>query len=381
MYNPTCEMAVQNNSVSYQPPLRLQEFERAMSSLMMFISQEGDCVVGEAPDDELLLFWKERGVYLPRFVSKNDAISLIKDGAILIPWGGSRQLYYSYGLKHKSEQYTDLMRRFFSRELSVVLEDTVCRLCQRRKDLKQYDIEEKSVLVTERDIMERRVKMGSCVVKSLWSSSGRGVQLVREQCHIEPAIVWARGKIRHDGGVVCEPFYKRMGEFTTLIEIYEDGRIEYLGTNYFEADEAGRFGKELIGQKILTREEEQEVAQILMDAMLELHWVEEYTGKIGVDGMVYNDKHGERKVRICTEVNMRHTMGNINLSVARCFSPKVKATWQIEQFDNAMSWARFCKEMVSRFPLVLDDKNRIECGFFRLSSLGYNYGAWGMVQG
>lgn len=78
---------------------------------------------------------------------------------------------------------------------------------------------------------------------------------------------------------------------------------------------------------------------------------------------------------------MRHTMGNINLSVARCFSPKVKATWQIEQFDNAMSWARFCKEMVSRFPLVLDDKNRIECGFFRLSSLGYNYGAWGIVQG
>ena len=381
MYNPTCEMAVQNNSVSYQPPLRLQEFERAMSSLMMFISQEGDYVVGEAPDDELLLFWKERGVYLPRFVSKNDAISLIKDGAILIPWGGSRQLYYSYGLKHKSEQYTDLMRCFFSRELSVVLEDTVCRLCQGRNNLKQYDIEERSVLVTERDIMERRVKMGNCVVKSLWSSSGRGVQLVREQCHIEPAIVWARGKIRHDGGVVCEPFYKRLGEFTTLIEIYEDGRIEYLGTNYFEADEAGRFGKELIGQKILTREEEQEVAQILIEAMSRLNWVEKYIGKIGVDGMVYNDKHGERKVRICTEVNMRHTMGNINLSVARCFSPKVKATWQIEQFDNAMSWARFCKEMVSRFPLVLDDKNRIECGFFRLSSLGYNYGAWGIVQG
>lgn len=381
MYNPTCEMAVQNNSVSYQPPLRLQEFERAMSSLMMFISQEGDCVVGEAPDDELLLFWKERGVYLPQFVSKNDAISLIKDGAILIPWGGSRQLYYSYGLKQESEQYTDLMRCFFSREMSVVLEDTVCRLCQGRNNLKQYDIEERSVLVTERDIMERRVKMGNCVVKSLWSSSGRGVQLVREQCHIEPAIVWARGKIRHDGGVVCEPFYKRLGEFTTLIEIYEDGRIEYLGTNYFEADEAGRFGKELIGQKILTREEEQEVAQILIEAMSRLNWVEKYIGKIGVDGMVYNDKHGERKVRICTEVNMRHTMGNINLSVARCFSPKVKATWQIEQFDNAMSWARFCKEMVSRFPLILDDKNRIECGFFRLSSLGYNYGAWGIVQG
>lgn len=381
MYNPTCEMAVQNNSVSYQPPLRLQEFERAMSSLMMFISQEGDYVVGEAPDDELLLFWKERGVYLPQFVSKNDAISLIKDGAILIPWGGSRQLYYSYGLKHKSEQYTDLMRCFFSRELSVVLEDTVCRLCQGRNNLKQYDIEERSVLVTERDIMERRVKMGNCVVKSLWSSSGRGVQLVREQCHIEPAIVWARGKIRHDGGVVCEPFYKRLGEFTTLIEIYEDGRIEYLGTNYFEADEAGRFGKELIGQNILTREEEQEVGQILIEAMSRLNWVEKYIGKIGVDGMVYNDKRGERKVRICTEVNMRHTMGNINLSVARCFSPKVKATWQIEQFDNAMSWARFCKEMDSRFPLVLDDKNRIECGFFRLSSLGYNYGAWGIVQG
>lgn len=381
MYNPTCEMAVQNNSVSYQPPLRLQEFERAMSSLMMFISQEGDYVVGEAPDDELLLFWKERGVYLPQFVSKNDAISLIKDGAILIPWGGSRQLYYSYGLKQKSEQYTDLMRFFFSREMSVVLEDTVCRLCQGRNNLKQYDIEEKSELVTESDIMECRVRKGSCVVKSLWSSSGRGVQLVREQCHIEPAIVWARGKIRHDGGVVCEPFYKRLGEFTTLIEIYEDGRIEYLGTNYFEADEAGRFGKELIGQNILTREEEQEVGQILIEAMSRLNWVEKYIGKIGVDGMVYNDKHGERKVRICTEVNMRHTMGNINLSVARCFSPKVKATWQIEQFDNAMSWVRFCKEMDSRFPLVLDDKNRIECGFFRLSSLGYNYGAWGIVQG
>src|SRR5574344_847800 len=39
VYNPTCEMAVQNGSVSYQPPLRLQTFESDMADIMLWLSQ------------------------------------------------------------------------------------------------------------------------------------------------------------------------------------------------------------------------------------------------------------------------------------------------------------------------------------------------------
>lgn len=380
IYNPTCEMAVQNNNVSYQPPIRLQEFEKAMTSLMMFVAQKGDSIVGERPDDMLMDFWREQGLFDVRYIKREEALRMVDAGAELVPWGGSRQLYYSYGLKDKANMYTEEMRNILSRRSSVLLEQKVTEVCARKgQEYFKYTVDDKAVELTTSEAMEERVRKGMCAVKSLWSSSGRGVQLVRESQHIEPAITWARGKIRHDGGVICEPFYRRRGEFTTLCKLFADGKVVYLGTNYFEADEAGRFGKELIGQKILTEEEQTCVAKILTEALAEMQWNKSYEGMVGVDGMIYEDDRGERRVRCCTEVNIRYTMGNVNLSVSRFFADGVKAEWRIEQFASSAAWAKHCKEMSERYPLVVDEKGKIKSGFFRLSSLEYAYGAWGLV--
>ena len=381
IYNPTCEMAVQNNSVSYQPPLRLQEFEKAMSSLMMYLALEGDMLVGEAPDDELCAFWQSFGVVIPRFVDKQRAMEALEVGAVLQPWGGSRQLYYCFGRRAEADTFTSDKRRFFSRATSVEMESAVADIVKNASAYPhKYHISELSTILESADEMEARVRRGMCAVKSMWSSSGRGVQLVRKAQHIEPAITWARGKIRHDGGVVCEPFYRRLGEFTTLLYIRPDGEVEYIGTNYFEADEAGRFGKELLGRKSLSATEETEIATILSEAIKQLRWHDKYVGPVGIDGMAYEETSGERRLRCCTEVNMRHTMGNVNLAVAETISPTSEGEWQIEQFENVDAWMRHCDNMSGRYPLTTDERGKIKSGFIRLTPLGYNYGAWGIIK-
>lgn len=381
IYNPTCEMAVQNNTVSYQPPVRLREFEEAMSSLMMFLAHDDDAIVGSKPDAELLSFWRKLGVAESKFVTREESNIMVREGATIYPWGGSKQLYHSYGMREVSSEYDEAKRVLLSRVSSVALEREVNEVCREESEKnRKYKTEEPAQVVANVEEMEQRVRRGMCAVKSLWSSSGRGVQLVRESQHIEPAITWARGKIRHDGGVVCEPFYRREREFTTLFYMSENGEVRYLGVNYFEADEAGRFGKEIIGKEYLTKREEIDIANILTESIERVGWGKRYIGHIGIDGMIYVGKEGERRVRVCTEVNLRHTMGNVNLAVGRFFARNTTAEWQIEQFADASAWEAHCQQMAQRYPTVIDAEGKIESGFFRLTSLGYNYGAWGIAQ-
>ena len=74
-------------------------------------------------------------------------------------------------------------------------------------------------------------------------------------------------------------------------------------------------------------------AEYLKMAISAMNWNGLYTGPIGVDSMLYRDDEGHLKMRLCIEANVRYTMGNVNLAVARCFPQGARAEWGISDSD------------------------------------------------
>ena len=385
LYNPTCEMATRNMSVSYQPPEQLSEFERNIASILMFLADKGDYVVAGEPDAQLITFWQSRGKAIPTFCDTARTAQLIASGCELQAWGESPQLFHSLLLTEQLHAFGAARRKLFSRLTSVAIETAIAR-----QPLPEYArIGTLPTIITDAKILESITANEPRALKSLWSASGRGVVLVRKAQHVAPAVVWARGILRRDGAIVSEPFLRRVAEFSLLFVKRADGSVEYLGKNVFRTDVAGRFGAEVIDNDYFTEKVRQwnipadweaAVVPLIADAIESCSDIASYAGPIGLDAMFYAD--GDTvKLRCCTEANLRLSMGNVNMSVARYFSRTATAEWKIEQFATPAEWQEFCRRMEREHPARCDANGLIKSGFFRLTGIGCGerFGAYGFA--
>lgn len=386
IYNPTCEMANRSHSVSYQPPAQLAQFEHDVASLLMFIAGGNDFVVAGEPDNQLKTFWRERGLPMPNFCSMNDAVRLIASGYELTPWGESRQLFHNLHLTERQHAFDNERRKLFSRLSSVALETEIA--AQPLPDFARVD--SLSRIITDEAELNSLPAEEPFVLKNLWSASGRGVVLVRDRRHVEQALVRARGAIRHDGAVIYEEFLHRMAEFSFLYWKHANNEVEYLGKNAFQTDAAGRFGAEIIDNECFTdrirrwnipQDWEQKVVPLIVDAIRKCSAIESYVGPIGLDAMFY-EKAGKIRLRCCTEANLRLSMGNVNLGVARYFARGSIGEWKIERFKSPEEWEIFCRMQEREQPTTFDANGLITSGFFRLTSIGNGecYGAFGYAR-
>lgn len=334
VYNPTCEMAVRYNTVNYQPPANLLIFEKKLASLMMFLTTEGDFVVADSPDERILNFWYSCGLSIPNFINASEARKRVMNGEELRPWGVSKEVLYRFGGKSLASQFTNEHRLLFSRLSSVALDNALSELllpswCQQPKFARIVESVDELVTVASK---------GKCVLKSLWSASGRGVTLLNASDHVVPAVRRYEACIKTDGAVVCEPLLSRVVDFAMLFSIDKSGKVVYLGKNFYRSDDSGRFGYELIGHNPLQQyidagdlptDWEQVASQALVAAIEQMKWNRLYTGPLGVDSMLYRDADNKLKVRLCIEVNIRYTMGNINMAVAKLLGPLANGEWRI----------------------------------------------------
>lgn len=380
IYNPTCEMAVRQASATYQPPKQLAKFEADLAEIMMFIAHDGDHVVAEQPDNDLLALWQKNKTKL-HFCSASDAKKLIINGEQLKPWGECAQVFHAFGDSTNYKSFDDAKRKLHSRISSIELEKTLTDSLLPR--YAQHAPTSHAVCSVEE--AKTLIARGNCVVKSLWSSSGRGVVIVSERQHVTNATLWALDKIKNDGTVIVETLLDRKCEFSFLFDIAASGNVKYLGINYFEADIHGRFGNELIGYNPMSElgfatNWDLPIAEQLAISIKKITQSSNYSGFVGVDSMAYSD-NGTIRIRPCVEINMRTCMGNININVSKHFAVGTKAKWHIDHYANADEWNTFCNENGKRYPLIFNNNGEIISGFYRLTSLGgkKNFGVWGIA--
>lgn len=343
VYNPTCEMAVQKDTVNYYAPPKLQEFEQKLAPLMMFLAGKDDAVVAQRPSDDIIAFWQTRGLEPCQFIDRDEARRRIASGEHLKPWGMSREVLYRFCGKDAANSFTDSHRKLFSRLSSVELDHTARSLIRSEADKELFNTDEAPIVISKAEDLRNFIEADSRkAIKTLWSASGRGVSLVTCESFKQAAIDRFSASINKDGAVVGEPLLDRVTDFAMLFEIKKGCKAKYVGKNFYVSDATGRFGKELIGidpiapltaDGKLPADWETRASLLLADAMDKLQWNTLYEGPVGVDSMIYRKADGSLGIRLCIEANLRHSMGNINMRISQLLG-SCAAEWSILSADE-----------------------------------------------
>ncbi len=305
LFNPSNDMALASDASEYMPPKRIQEMEEKYWRIPELIADEGDIVLN--PD-------MMRGGLRDLFLTVDDSTSEV------CPWGWSRSIRNKFrrlGVPCHllpDDDYLDRLRKFSSREFCA----------KYREELSGCDgcVDNMMRIVSSADDVGRYYPL---MLKALWSSSGRGNRIVRNDDDLK------RGGIKFP--CLSDVFYDKVLDFAMEFRICEN-HVEYLGLSVFKADSEGRYelnvvdsqeNLELLVNEAL-RDDSANILRILKDRHLQLlseHLVGKYVGPVGIDMMIVAGNE-RRLIHPCVELNFRMNMGILAIEIQKRYGPDVK---------------------------------------------------------
>lgn len=215
-------------------------------------------------------------------------------------------------------------------------------------------------------------KWETLLVKSPWSSSGRGLQPITHQ-PVHPK-VWEKilAVVKDQGFVMAEPLLNKVFDMAFEFEINK-GNLIFYGMSYFMTDKKGQYqGNYLNGLPenleaalhSFLKNVIPDVKSSLENALRKSKLMNEYEGIFGVDTLVYEDVNGQFKVNPCLEINLRHNMGYLSLFLEKLINPNKKGVFRT-YFQPGKSFFDFKCEMEQKHPLQIEN-HKITSGFFSL---------------
>ena len=202
LFNPSNDMALATNVRQYFPPRHIQQMEEDLASLSRF--------------------W-ESG-----------------------PWGWSlatKQRYMAMGIPKRelpTDEWLSTLRQLSSREFGVQYYQAPFLSPQKGEGSPFIPCQAKCITNLQ-NLQLSIVHYPLSIIKSLWSSSGRGNIIV--QGEPDEATLRRIGKtIREQGGVLVEPFYEnKVLDFAMEFHVGDEG-TDFVGYSVFSADETGHYG-------------------------------------------------------------------------------------------------------------------------------------------
>lgn len=324
IFNPEHDMALALNGNTITLPHAIQEFKMNLGFIPALWADDGDCILV----DDVSFAVKASGLLRKPhadvlFVEKED-LRFLPITAV-IPWGWDRCLCEMLRGQGVAEQ-----QLLSAERLSSIREMSSRRQTSRVLDLIRNDINDdtcgESFFITDTTEVGPIVgRYGRVVLKSPWSSSGRGVKYMTYEEVNTSKSRWIENTIVRQGGIMIEPYYNKVKDFA--MEFYSDGEgnIDYKGLSLFCTDK-GRYTGNIIAseneklsmlgkyvQAKLLEEIKNRIADLFSGMLRGV-----YRGNFGVDMMITADSMGNRfLVNPCVEVNLRMTMGAMANSVRR----------------------------------------------------------------
>lgn len=173
-------------------------------------------------------------------------------------------------------------------------------------------------------VVQTIAENGKSVLKSPWSSSGRGVRYVENTALSAHQQGWINNVIDRQGGIMVEPLYRKVMDFGMEFMARRDGRIDYCGLSMFDTVNGA-----YTGSVLATEEDKREMLSRYCDmslldkvresieGILSTLFLGKYHGAFGIDMMVVaTDNACAFTVHPCVELNLRCTMGHAALAVS-----------------------------------------------------------------
>lgn len=399
-FNPTCEYAVANGNLSWQPNRLLQKMEEDLSTLPLFFAQPEDFIlVDKLPSTEFLDSFKQLELDTPKFILKKEAVGsqqfLTLPKNKLLPWGWSpaahkllsplksncSREFLKSPVSNWKPEYKNLYSKGFARGILKTLlseypsefflsENLITQICTSREEF---------------EILIKR--WGKLMVKAPWSSSGRGLQpITKTPVHSK---VWEKllGIVKEQGFAIVEPFLNKVLDLAFLFEL-KNGKVTYLGISNFSTNKKGQYqGNYLNGlpndlsKEIISFAEfiPGEIITHLIRIIESSDLAKYYEGNFGVDTLIFLDDNNELKINPCLEINVRHSMGLVSLHLEKLVLPEKKGMFRIF-YQPGVSFFQFKNEMEKKYPLLISG-SQIDSGFFALTESTKNtlFGAYLLV--
>lgn len=352
-------MAVANGEVSWQPPVALAQFERDLQFLPLLFAESNDVLVcSQQPSDEFFnsIDWLpgrscsfEAIEHLNQLSDKN---SLNVDR--LNPWGWSPAVHHRLRkLKSNTSQsfqdsamysWTEKHKELYSRGSALKVLKTILQLGGEMQPIIHKGLLPR-VARTIEDVEKLFLEWNQLVLKSPWSSSGRGVQILRYGYLNTSNRQWIASVLKQQGYLMVEPLLKKQHDFSLHFHISRNG-IRSLGLGSFSTNSNGRYiandifpDAKLIDDIIPISD----LQHMLEYALLENGVQNFYEGYAGVDLMVV-DINGHSVIQPCVEINWRYNMGLVALRLQKLLTGTRKGYFSVfvspnETFDS------FCERM------------------------------------
>lgn len=385
-------MAIENGTNSYMPPDVLKTFENEISTIMAFLGTEKDYLLfnGESPDT-FLNFWKKIGKQLPEFISSKQITTEVANQIEKTePWGWSQLITKQHeGIVEKQQDIPFLTnktdyKQFFSRNTSLKLIHNLANLPL--PNIASIPKLPQRITSHEPIISLLNKNPTGIVLKTLWSSSGRGLIFIRHQTDYQQNKSRIDTLLKKHGALIAEPIYNKVQDASLQFIINDNNDYNFLGINYFNSDEQGRFQSEYIHipesvKKELPKENNwiEDIARKLIISMQHEKIHRYYRGPIGVDVMFFRNTNNELKLYPLLEANLRYNMGLVNTFIKKLIKPNSNGHWQISTFKpgNAIN---FYNKQKSEHPVKLEN-GLIKKGFFPLTPFNKNtrFAAYGFI--
>lgn len=384
-FNPTCEPAIANGSPFYTAPARLRKFESDLGYLPAWIANEWDLVIVPGTvDHSYNQEMRKLGFKLPELINLKEAIAnpswLTQLKGSLRPWGWSPALHQLFKPAFNSYQddfkksvvasWQEGHKNLYSRLTALNLLTRI--IGKYSVDWLPKPTELPVVCFTLDQIYAELDRRGKAVVKTPWSSSGRGLLLFPNPNLKTKNDEVLSGMLNQQGFVTVEPWLEKIVDLSYQF-LSKSGEISYMGRTFFETDSKGRYVRNLLADAPNLPGEvsgflemhNKEVIQLLQAALKESDYTSLYEGWIGVDALIYKDDSGKLRFQPMVEINGRFTMGAIALRLREHLALQSSGFLQIF-YSKSGNFQDFSQKQQVNRPLIMKDK-KIVSGFLPLT--------------
>lgn len=320
IFNPEHDIALAANSKFWTAPHAGRQLRADLGWLPVLWAEDGDIViVNDVAQAENAVRKLGRKVSDISFVTLSKLSSIAVENAKVLPWGWDLNVVQQ--LKKAGVPDTVLptdeqlarQREISDRATSSRLLADIC------SDIDGC-VGEAVVLKSVDEVEQLMDEWGRVVLKSPWSSSGRGVRYFDDRPN--NIIRWAEKVLKTQGHIMAERFMDKVMDFGMEFCIKDNGDVQYEGLSLFDTS-----GGAYTGSVLATEQEKMETLSqyVNVSLLLEIQryicdWMKRevngvYTGPFGVDMMICKSENG-LCVNPCVEVNLRRTMGHVALAVS-----------------------------------------------------------------
>lgn len=316
IFNPEHDMALAAGSGNLTLPHAIQEFKTNLGYLPALWANDGDFVL---VDDILYATKALSQINKPHadviFITLDDLKHL--EFSRIEPWGWDmtiRDTLAGAGVNMNILPNDDVLA--YTKYLSSRQRTT--EVLQFMREGLDYTCGENVYCQSTDEVGRCLEKYNKIVIKSPWSSSGRGVRYA-DGALPKPLEGWMEKTINRQGGVMVEPYYKKVKDFA--LEFYSNGNgdIDYRGISLFETSRSNYKGNIVASEveklHILGEYIPLSVISLMTERFRKYFSTScfvDYIGPLGVDMMVVagNGSSGFM-LHPCVEINVRRTMGHV----------------------------------------------------------------------